>query len=86
MNFEKFTEKAQSAIVDCQNYAIAEGHQQLDGEHLHLALVKTGSGPDRKTSRIYGNPESGDHIRTGKGSFKVAEGSGRSAVCISAFQ
>ena len=44
MNFEKFTEKAQSAIVDCQNYAIAEGHQQLDGEHLHLALVKQDQG------------------------------------------
>ena len=38
MDFEKFTEKAQSAIVDCQNYAISEGHQQLEGEHLHLAL------------------------------------------------
>ena len=44
MDFEKFTEKAQSAIVDCQNYAIAEGHQQLDGEHLHLALVKQDQG------------------------------------------
>ena len=25
--------------MDCQNIAIEEGHQQLDGEHLHLALV-----------------------------------------------
>ena len=44
MDFDKFTEKAQSAIVDCQNYAISEGHQQLDGEHLHLALVKQDQG------------------------------------------
>ena len=44
MNFEKFTEKAQQAVVDCQNYAISEGHQQLEGEHLHLALVKQDQG------------------------------------------
>ena len=44
MDFEKFTEKAQSAIVDCQNYAISEGHQQLEGEHLHLALVRQDQG------------------------------------------
>ena len=30
---------AQSAIMDCQNIAISEGHQMLDGEHLHLALL-----------------------------------------------
>ena len=39
MNFEKFTQNAQSAVMDCQNIAIQEGHQQLDGEHLHLALM-----------------------------------------------
>ena len=25
--------------MDCQNIAISEGHQMLDGEHLHLALL-----------------------------------------------
>ena len=39
MNFEKMTEKAQSAIMDCQKIGIEEGHQQLDGEHLHMALM-----------------------------------------------
>lgn len=39
MNIEKFTQNAQSAIMDCQNIAISEGHQMLDGEHLHLALL-----------------------------------------------
>ncbi len=39
MNFEKFTQNAQSAIMDCQNLGVQEGHQQLDGEHLHLALM-----------------------------------------------
>jgi len=39
MNFEKFTQNAQSAIMDCHNIGVQEGHQQLDGEHLHLALM-----------------------------------------------
>ena len=39
MNIEKFTQNAQSAIMDCQNIAISEGHQVLEGEHLHLALL-----------------------------------------------
>lgn len=39
MNFEKFTQNAQSAVMDCQNIGVQEGHQQLDGEHLHLALM-----------------------------------------------
>ena len=39
MNIEKYTQNAQSAIIYCQNIAIEEGHQQIDGEHLHLALL-----------------------------------------------
>ena len=39
MNIERFTQNAQTAIMDCQNIAISEGHQMLDGEHLHLALL-----------------------------------------------
>jgi ATP-dependent Clp protease ATP-binding subunit ClpB len=39
MNLEKFTDKARDAMVECQNIGIQEGHQQLDGEHLHLALM-----------------------------------------------
>lgn len=39
MNLEKYTQKAQDAIVEMQNIAVSEGHQQLDGEHLHLALM-----------------------------------------------
>ncbi|QAT42456.1 ATP-dependent chaperone ClpB [Aminipila luticellarii] len=44
MNFDKYTQNAQSAMMDCQNIAIQEGHQQLDGEHLHLALMKQQEG------------------------------------------
>ncbi|MDR2355909.1 MAG: ATP-dependent chaperone ClpB [Clostridiales Family XIII bacterium] len=39
MNFEKFTQNTQSAMLECQNIAISEGHQQIDTEHLHLALL-----------------------------------------------
>ena len=39
MNFEKFTQNAQNAIAESQNIAIQMGHQQLDGEHVHLALL-----------------------------------------------
>lgn len=39
MNIDKYTQNAQGAIIDCQNIAIEEGHQQIDGEHLHLALL-----------------------------------------------
>ena len=39
MNIEKYTQNAQQAIMDCQNIAISEGHQMLDGEHLHMALM-----------------------------------------------
>ncbi len=39
MNIEKYTQNAQSAIMECQNIAISQGHQMLEGEHLHLALL-----------------------------------------------
>ncbi len=39
MNIEKFTEKAQAAISASQDIALRMGHQQLDAEHLHMALA-----------------------------------------------
>lgn len=39
MNMERMTEKAQGAIIDSQKIAMEEGHQQIDGEHLHMALL-----------------------------------------------
>jgi ATP-dependent Clp protease ATP-binding subunit ClpB len=39
MNFEKYTQNARSAVLECQNIAISEGHQQIDVEHLHMALL-----------------------------------------------
>jgi ATP-dependent Clp protease ATP-binding subunit ClpB len=44
MDFDRFTEKARTAIVDCQNIAISEGNQQIDAEHLHLAMLQQEDG------------------------------------------
>lgn len=39
MNFDKMTEKAQGALADSQRIGLERGHQQLEVEHLHLALL-----------------------------------------------
>ncbi|MCR5482729.1 MAG: ATP-dependent chaperone ClpB [Clostridia bacterium] len=44
MNIEKFTQNAQAALMDCQNLALQLGHQQIEGEHLHLALMQQSDG------------------------------------------
>lgn len=44
MNIEKFTEKAQGAISSAQDIAVRLGHQQIEGEHIHLALASQEDG------------------------------------------
>ncbi|MDE7260486.1 MAG: ATP-dependent chaperone ClpB [Oscillospiraceae bacterium] len=44
MNFDRFTQNAQQAVADSQSIAIANGQQQLEGEHLHLALLRQQEG------------------------------------------
>ena len=44
MNFDKYTQNAQAAVADCQNIAIENGQQQLEGEHLHLSLLRQQDG------------------------------------------
>ncbi len=39
MAVEKFTQKAQEALVDAQNIVVKNGQQEVDAEHLHLALL-----------------------------------------------
>jgi ATP-dependent Clp protease ATP-binding subunit ClpB len=39
MNLNKFTEKAQEAILDSQNLAQSLGHQTIEPEHLLLSLI-----------------------------------------------
>ena len=44
MNVEKYTQNAQQVLLDCQNIAVSEGHQMVDGEHIHLALLQQKDG------------------------------------------
>ncbi len=44
MNFDKYTQNAQSAVNDAQSIAIDNGQQTLEGEHLHLALLEQKEG------------------------------------------
>ena len=39
MNFEKYTEKSRQAVSLSQEIAIKKENQQIEGEHLHLALL-----------------------------------------------
>ncbi len=44
MNFEKFTEKAQETIQRAQAIMLEQNHNQLDAEHILLALLEPGDG------------------------------------------
>ncbi|HCC00012.1 MAG TPA: type VI secretion system ATPase TssH, partial [Ruminococcaceae bacterium] len=44
MTMEEFTVKAQEAISTSQEMAIRRGNQEVDGEHLHAALIEQKDG------------------------------------------
>ncbi len=44
MRFDKFTEKAQEALLEAQQQAVERGHQAPDPEHLLLALIDQDGG------------------------------------------
>jgi ATP-dependent Clp protease ATP-binding subunit ClpB len=44
MNLNKFTEKAQEAVLESQNLAQSLGHQTLEPEHLLLSLIRQTDG------------------------------------------
>ncbi len=44
MDMDKFTEKAQEALNSAQEIALRMKHQQVDAEHLHLALLTQDNG------------------------------------------
>ena len=44
MDFNKMTQKTQEALHDAQNKALRFGHQEVDGEHLLLALLEQADG------------------------------------------
>lgn len=44
MDMKSFTEKTQQAVIESQNVALRFGHQQVDAEHMALALVNQEGG------------------------------------------
>jgi len=44
MNIDKYTQNAQAAVAESQSIAAENGQQQVDGEHLHLALLRQEEG------------------------------------------
>ena len=44
MDITKMTQKAQEALQAAQAKAATYGHQELDGEHLFLALLEQSDG------------------------------------------
>ena len=44
MDFNRFTEKLQDAVRDAQSIAVRNGNQQIDVEHLLLALLEQEGG------------------------------------------
>jgi ATP-dependent Clp protease ATP-binding subunit ClpB len=44
MDMKQFTEKSQQAVIAAQDIAVRMGHQQVDAEHLALALVNQDGG------------------------------------------
>lgn len=44
MNMNKLTQKSQEAFYEAQNIAIKNGHQEVDGEHLAVALISQENG------------------------------------------
>ncbi len=44
MDFSKLTQRSQQALQDAQSIAVERGHQEVDGEHLLLALCQQDDG------------------------------------------
>src|SRR5215207_5840790 len=44
MNLDKFTQKAQEAVLDAQRLAGEYNHQQIEPDHLLLALLRQADG------------------------------------------
>lgn len=57
MDIERFTEKAQQAIGLAQEIALRMNHQQVDGEHLHMAFITQEEGLIPKLLALMGNNE-----------------------------
>ncbi|HET7377762.1 MAG TPA: Clp protease N-terminal domain-containing protein, partial [Anaerolineae bacterium] len=55
MNLNKFTEKAQEAVLDSQHLAEELGHHSIEPEHLLLSLIRQSDGIVRQVIQKLGN-------------------------------
>ena len=46
MNIQKFTQKSIEAVNDCEKLAYDYGNQEIEQEHLLVALLSTGGWTD----------------------------------------
>ncbi|MDX1644667.1 MAG: ATP-dependent chaperone ClpB, partial [Thermoanaerobaculia bacterium] len=51
MDLSKLTQKSQQALQEAQSLAVSHGHQEVDGEHLLLALLEQ---PEGLAVRLFG--------------------------------
>ena len=54
MELDRFTEKAMGSVAAAQETAVRMGHQQIEGEHIHLALAVQQDGLIPTSAWIYG--------------------------------
>ena len=57
MNIQKFTQKSVEAINDCEKLAYEYGNQEIEQEHLLVALLRQEDGLNSKINRENGDPE-----------------------------
>jgi len=58
MNLNKFTEKAQEAMLEAQGWATQYNHSQIDPEHLLLSLLQQADGlVPQIVQKLGGNPQ-----------------------------
>ena len=57
MDLNRLTEKAQQAVPAAKNIAVRMNHQQIDVEHLLLALL------DQEQGLVAGHPQQGRRLR-----------------------
>ncbi len=54
MNIEKYTTNAKQSVMDSREIAIENGHQELNAEHIHFALIHQQDGLIRKLLKNMG--------------------------------
>src|SRR5215831_3185626 len=56
MRFDKFTTRLQEAVAEAQSLAVGRDHQQIEPQHLLLALLEQQDGVAGLISKAGGNP------------------------------